>query len=219
VSDDSEFGRLSPSPTHERNCEPSTVFADLLVRVQLLTEPNRDLDGDLYWALERQRAEHTYWTGALGMPRALPANFRPTGLGAASVRVMSPAYTASLDAALGLVERVLPGAEVEITNLYGVAMATLPLNFSGASYQSCRLTSGNLAMAVVGSLLMHDPRRQDHSSVPYCSCCWICRPFLHLPDQWGSVMKSFSPLRAEEARPPISPNDREIINRQPWRAN
>lgn len=37
-------------------------------------------------------------------------------------------YTTSLDAALSLVEKMLPGAEFSLTNLYGVALAELPLN-------------------------------------------------------------------------------------------
>lgn len=34
-------------------------------------------------------------------------------------------YTASIDAAIALMEKILPGAEIEISNLYGVARVTL----------------------------------------------------------------------------------------------
>lgn len=37
----------------------------------------------------------------------------------------SPSVTHSIDASIALVERMLPGAELEMTNLYGVARVTL----------------------------------------------------------------------------------------------
>lgn len=34
-------------------------------------------------------------------------------------------YTASIDAAIALMEKILPGSEIEMTNLYGVARVTI----------------------------------------------------------------------------------------------
>jgi hypothetical protein len=44
-------------------------------------------------------------------------------------------YTASIDAAIALVERMLPGTELEMTNLYGMARVTLH-NEQGPFYGS-----------------------------------------------------------------------------------
>jgi len=61
-------------------------------------------------------------------------------------------YTASLDAAISLCERLFPGTEIDITNLYGVARAGINLNLdAGPSYGEH--WSGNLALAVLHATL------------------------------------------------------------------
>ena len=66
----------------------------------------------------------------------------------------SPSYTASIDAALALTGRLLPGVEYEITNLYGVAMASLPMNMSSVvDYQTERREDGIVPLAILAALL------------------------------------------------------------------
>lgn len=65
-----------------------------------------------------------------------------------------PRFTQSLDAALALAERVLPGQEYEITTLYGVARVALNLNHGdqpGPHYghNDC----GNVALALCAAIL------------------------------------------------------------------
>jgi len=91
-----------------------TDLAGLIERLEGATGKDPELDADLRWALDRQRAERAYWNGALGMPRALPEHAKLAGLGRISVISAFPSLTASLDAALAFVERVLPGWRVSI---------------------------------------------------------------------------------------------------------
>ena len=63
------------------------------------------------------------------------------------------ALQGSIDAALALVEAVLPGAEFSLTNLYGVAMAELPLNYTDGTVGAARLEHGNLALALCLALV------------------------------------------------------------------
>lgn len=82
----------------------------LIRRLEVSTGPDRELDGDLWWTLDHAAAERVYNTGALGLPRKYPASLPiPAGLGRAGVYAMAPRLSSSLDAALALVERALPG--------------------------------------------------------------------------------------------------------------
>lgn len=64
----------------------------------------------------------------------------------------APEFTASIDAALALVDRLLPGAEYELTTMYGVARVSLPLNGSfGPSYGNDE--TGNVPLAILRALV------------------------------------------------------------------
>lgn len=94
------------------------VLVDLLVRVEAASGADRELDGDLWWVLDHASAQHYFNTGALGLPREYPATLPiPAGLGRAGVQAMAPKFTVSLDAALALVERVLPSAHVSLYSI------------------------------------------------------------------------------------------------------
>ncbi len=80
----------------------------LLDRVRAATGPDRELDADLWWALARDSAERTYWRATLGKPQKAPDRL-PDGLGRIAVRGRSPMASGSIDAALALAERMLPG--------------------------------------------------------------------------------------------------------------
>ena len=85
----------------------------LIERLEAAGGPGIVLEAEIFWTLERDRATTAFWRGAMGRPGSLPEEFArlPRGLGMASMEAASPNYTASLDAALALAERVLPGWE------------------------------------------------------------------------------------------------------------
>lgn len=84
-------------------------ITSLIEKLEGAEGPSIMLDAEICWTLERPRAIQAFWRGAMGKPGPLPNEFSrlPRGLGMASLEVGSPNYTASLDAALALAERVL----------------------------------------------------------------------------------------------------------------
>lgn len=81
----------------------------LLERVKKAEGADRELDADIWWILDHSHAERAFNNGATGLPRPLPPTLPiPGGLGRLGVRAMAPILTASIDAALALVERKLP---------------------------------------------------------------------------------------------------------------
>lgn len=92
------------------------AITSLIEKLEGAEGPSIALEAEICWTLERDRATSAYWRGAMGQPRPLPEEFArlPRGLGMASLEVGSPNYTASIDAALALAERVLPGVRVMV---------------------------------------------------------------------------------------------------------
>lgn len=115
----------------------STDLADLLARVEAATGPDREIDGLLY-CMEDEVIQRCWphW-------------------GREQRENLTPRYTASLDAALALVERVLPGSTVDIGSddnetgrfYYGVVW---PEGRSAGSETNSR---HSMALALVASLL------------------------------------------------------------------
>lgn len=90
-----------------------TDLSSLRERVIAADGPDRELDAAVWWALEKSVANKAFFTGAMGLPRSadeMPDAFAslPRGLGREGVIVLSPKLTASLDAVVALVERMLP---------------------------------------------------------------------------------------------------------------
>lgn len=75
------------------------MLTELIDRLKAAPGPNQDIDGDVWWLIDRQSAERCYWTAGLGMPRTLGETM-PAGLGRSAVRMNAPDYTHSIDAAL-----------------------------------------------------------------------------------------------------------------------
>ncbi len=71
---------------------PTTALHDLLARVEAATGPSKDLDALLYWVLENRRAVAT----------------------TSSPYQRAPEFTGSIDAALALVDQLLPGRGYEL---------------------------------------------------------------------------------------------------------
>lgn len=129
-----------------------TPLQEVLGRVEGVEGPDRELDAALWLAMTPGatrriiRVKHAHSDAEWDIHETRDA----TGGRLVSV----PAYTASLDAALGLVERVLPGAEYELTTIYGVARATLPLNCSDTVYpETGERKDGNMPLAICAALL------------------------------------------------------------------
>ena len=74
----------------------------LIAKLEAATEGSRELNGEIWWVVDRRAAEVTYRNAALGNPIAIPDKM-PGGLGRLVVTQYAPHYTTSIDAALTLV--------------------------------------------------------------------------------------------------------------------
>ena len=108
----------------------------LIERLEAGGGPGIVLEAEIFWTLERDRATTAFWRGAMGRPGSLPEEFArlPRGLGMASMEAASPNYTASLDAALALADRVLPGWVVQVAICPEKAWADIAPEFWRASW-------------------------------------------------------------------------------------
>lgn len=131
-------------------------IAELIERLQKAEEGSRELDATLWWMFFRNNAEHTYWTAATGLPQSFPPETAygdlPDGLGKLAVEAHAPRVTRSLDAAVALVERKLPGWTI-----------SLHINAKNIG-NSCRIG---------GDHLIGEPCGFDHASRPICLCICI----------------------------------------------
>lgn len=116
----------------------------LIKRLEDATGPDRELDAEIWWHVDRKAAERTYWTAALGLPRSLGECLPlPDGLGGMAIRRMAPRFTESIDAALKLMPK---GTQVE-----GVLWPTATVDIH------------------VGHL--YDPIAQGDSAIPAIALC------------------------------------------------
>jgi hypothetical protein len=91
-----------------------TSLQELRERIGRLTGPDREVDAAL-WALTNCVDDTTYLYGAGGYPDGTRIkSYRRPG-----PRWFAPRYTASLEAALGLVERVSPAQDIAICRVGG----------------------------------------------------------------------------------------------------
>ena len=126
----------------------------LLERVEACRGPDRELDADLWWVLQHRDAERVFNTGALGLPKARPATLPiPAGLGRSGVQSYAPTYTASIDAALALIGRVLPGADPKIWRWRGQWGASLHDPENGSMVIAQHHYSPTPALALCAALL------------------------------------------------------------------
>lgn len=84
----------------------------LLERLRAATGGDRELNGDIWWALSPIHSGRAFQNASPGLPRPLDHDKPiPAGLGRLGVRTSAPDYTGSLDSALALVQAKLPGWE------------------------------------------------------------------------------------------------------------
>lgn len=74
----------------------------LIERLEKATEPDRELDLEIWWHINPHGVRRAYWRGALGPPRDVGWPL-PAGLGRSSALASVIPYTVSVDAALSLV--------------------------------------------------------------------------------------------------------------------
>jgi hypothetical protein len=160
-----------PSP-HVGSADASRRSEELLSRVKAATGPDRELDAAIDVAMF---GGETIWKQANYTMDMYPASRRPNKAyigGFANEHV--PLVTSSVDAALLLVAQKLPGAEYQISNLYGIAHVEMPLNATNSEdLCSARRTDGNMPLAILEALFsvlvsVNEPRGLSASEEP-CS--------------------------------------------------
>jgi hypothetical protein len=84
----------------------------LIERVAAAPCGERELDARLWWVFDHGAAKRAYQNAATGKPKSMSADQFPRdpGLGHAALLSSSPRYSSSIDAALALTERLLPGS-------------------------------------------------------------------------------------------------------------
>ena len=129
-------------------------MSDLIKRVESASEGDRELDGDICVALDG--GGEIVWKQANYTMEAYPARkvARANYVGGIAYEHV-PHYTASLDAAIALCARALPGTEIEISTLYGIPSATVGLNDSVNG--QTRATAATLPLALVLAILRAHP--------------------------------------------------------------
>jgi len=129
-------------------------LTELRERVERATGPDRELDIEIAGALFELSRLTKKLQRSLGFrPGSVEPQIIIRDRFAGADTEPIPYYTASIDAALALVERKLPGAEYDITTLYGVAHVDLPLNYSDQSSECGRRADGSVPLAILTALL------------------------------------------------------------------
>jgi len=136
-------------------------LTSLRERIGKATGADRELDALIICALRLPISHESYannWAGPWKVGRNDYGDVRvewwrdiDDGDGPEFYTQAFPAYTSSLDAALGLVEATLPGAEWEMTNLYGICRARIELNRSDAQWSDGE--GATPALALLAALL------------------------------------------------------------------
>jgi hypothetical protein len=106
--------------------DPETNVGALIARLEAATGPDRELDAEIAASLRIYTGTATWVDGWKGEWRAINGLVHLLGDYGSHGNFRPSAFTASIDAALTLVPE---GAEKELSDLYGVAVAKVGLNF------------------------------------------------------------------------------------------
>jgi hypothetical protein len=98
-------------------------YADIIERLGTATGPDREIETEI-WLMTTEGATRKSTTVKSSGNKWPPYIIDETRDGTGRL-VTVPAFTASIHEAIALVERMLPGSELEMTNLYGVARVTI----------------------------------------------------------------------------------------------
>jgi len=126
------------------------ILRDLLARAQAATGPDRELDAGM-WEIFTPGCsrKETIVKSSTGL---WPDYTIDETRDETNKLIITPSYTSSLDAAVTLIERALPGTEYDISTLHGVAHVELPLNDEYC--QSANRKDGNVNLALIEAMLM-----------------------------------------------------------------
>lgn len=146
--EDQKKGSSRSQPCADGALPVLTELQSLLARVEAATEPDRDIDADLTVALLGGKAEWltAQYTGDLVAAHVVPSANHRGGLAKQPVY----ALTASLDAALALVGRVLPGWAWSVGNKASGGQAYL---MSGPGAVLCGGEANTPALSLLAALL------------------------------------------------------------------
>lgn len=123
-----------------------TDLEGLVERLREAKGPDREIDGDLFFELDPEFPNFAMHMSALPDP----ATFA-TG---AYTSVKAPAYTSSIDAALALVERVLPGWRYDLHSpRFGTPFEAVLMDGDGAARKIVVSTAPTAPIAILAALL------------------------------------------------------------------
>lgn len=117
----------------------NSTLTSLIARLEAAVGGDRELDGDIWWAVNRREAAICYNNAATGLPKKwdeLPA-VMPGGMGRLAVRSFAPTYSSSLDAAFSLIP--------DGWRLYSIQDNT---KFQGEKYWHAGLDKGNSVQSI-----------------------------------------------------------------------
>ncbi|CAN7519890.1 hypothetical protein [Brucella pseudogrignonensis] len=114
----------------------------LIERLSKLDGPDREVDAEVYiqFNIPAERA------GRIDYAHGMVGWWPKDGTYVSAVTV--PAYTASVDAALALAERLFPGTEYEFTNLYNIVRVTIEMNGKYGGFHGEHVNSLPIALCI-----------------------------------------------------------------------
>lgn len=115
---------------------------NLITRLSKLDAPDREVDAEIYilFNIPAERA------GRIDYSNGMVGWWPKDGPYVSAVTV--PAFTASVDAAIALAERLFPGTEYEFTNLYNIVRVTIEMNGEYGGFHSEHVNSLPIAICI-----------------------------------------------------------------------
>lgn len=118
------------------------MTSDLITSLSKLAAPDREVDAQIYilFNIPAERA------GRIDYSNGMVGWWPKDGPYVSAVTV--PAYTASVDAAIALAERLFPGTEYEFTNLYNIVRVTIEMNGEYGGFHGEHVNSLPIAICI-----------------------------------------------------------------------
>ena len=118
------------------------MTSDLITSLSKLAAPDREVDAQIYilFNIPAERA------GRIDYSNGMVGWWPKDGPYVSAVTV--PAYTASVDAAIALAERLFPGTEYEVTKLYNIVRGTIEMNGEYGGFHGEHVNSLPIAICI-----------------------------------------------------------------------
>jgi len=113
----------------------------LIDRLSKLDRPDREVDGEIM-----QTFDPDLWAKAY--IRAQEPCGCSKEMATEGAKWRAPQYTASVDAAIVLAERLFPGTEYEFTNLYNIVRVTIEMNGEYGGFHGEHVNSLPIAICI-----------------------------------------------------------------------